>query len=44
MMANRSGPKAQNVLADQIILLTGSLTDCPCPLRRLKDRWEIKLF
>ncbi|CAO0821997.1 hypothetical protein DFAR_2770018 [Desulfarculales bacterium] len=34
-MANRSGPKAQNVLADQTILLTGSLTDCPYPLRRL---------
>ncbi|CAO0822315.1 transposase [Desulfarculales bacterium] len=35
MMANRPGPKAQNVLADQTILLTGSLTDFPYPLRRL---------
>ncbi|CAO0824049.1 hypothetical protein DFAR_4040008 [Desulfarculales bacterium] len=35
MMANQPGPKAQNVLADQTILLTGSLTDCPYPLRRL---------
>ncbi|CAO0824463.1 hypothetical protein DFAR_650011 [Desulfarculales bacterium] len=35
MMANRPGPKAQNVLADQTILLIGSLTDYPYPLRRL---------
>ncbi|CAO0824355.1 hypothetical protein DFAR_620015 [Desulfarculales bacterium] len=35
VMANRPGLKAQNVLADQTILLTGSLTDCPYPLRRL---------
>lgn len=35
VMANRPGPKAQNILADQTILLTGSLTDCPYPLRRL---------
>ncbi|CAO0824566.1 transposase [Desulfarculales bacterium] len=35
VMANRPGPKAQNVLADQTILLTGSLIDCPYPLRRL---------
>ncbi|CAO0821733.1 hypothetical protein DFAR_2590031 [Desulfarculales bacterium] len=35
MMANRPGPKAQNVLADQTILLTGSLTDCSYPPRRL---------
>ncbi|CAO0820923.1 hypothetical protein DFAR_2000018 [Desulfarculales bacterium] len=35
VMANRSGPKAQNVLTDQAILLTGSLTDCPYPLLRL---------
>ncbi|CAO0822382.1 hypothetical protein DFAR_2990010 [Desulfarculales bacterium] len=35
MMANRPRPKAQNVLADQTILLTDSLTDCPYPLRRL---------
>ncbi|CAO0820415.1 hypothetical protein DFAR_1540066 [Desulfarculales bacterium] len=34
-MANRPGPKAQNVLTDQTIFLTGSLTDCPYPLRRL---------
>ncbi|CAO0823516.1 transposase [Desulfarculales bacterium] len=40
MMANRQGPKAQNVLADQTILLTGSLTDCPYPLRRLVVRDE----
>ncbi|CAO0820284.1 transposase [Desulfarculales bacterium] len=40
MMANRPGPKAQNVLADQTILLTGSLTDCPYPLRRLVVRDE----
>ncbi|CAO0820764.1 hypothetical protein DFAR_850017 [Desulfarculales bacterium] len=35
MMANRPGPKAQTVLADQTILLTGSLTDCSYPPRRL---------
>ncbi|CAO0819865.1 hypothetical protein DFAR_1150023 [Desulfarculales bacterium] len=35
VLANRPGPKAQNVLAGQTILLTGSLTDCLCPLRRL---------
>ncbi|CAO0822912.1 transposase [Desulfarculales bacterium] len=35
VMANRSEPKAQNVLADQTILLTGSLTDYLYPLRRL---------
>ncbi|CAO0820787.1 hypothetical protein DFAR_1880011 [Desulfarculales bacterium] len=35
VLANRPGPKAQNVLADQTILLNGSLTDCPYPLRRL---------
>ncbi|CAO0821268.1 hypothetical protein DFAR_2210076 [Desulfarculales bacterium] len=35
VMANRSGPKTQNVLAEPTILLTGSLTDCPYPLRRL---------
>ncbi|CAO0824654.1 hypothetical protein DFAR_70005 [Desulfarculales bacterium] len=35
MMANRPGPKAQNVLADRTILLTGSLTDYSHPLRRL---------
>ncbi|CAO0824403.1 hypothetical protein DFAR_630042 [Desulfarculales bacterium] len=36
MMAIRPGPKAQNVLADQIIiLLISSLTDCPYPLRCL---------
>ncbi|CAO0823229.1 hypothetical protein DFAR_3560006 [Desulfarculales bacterium] len=35
MMANQPGPKAQTVLADQTMLLTGSLTDCPYPLRRL---------
>ncbi|CAO0822640.1 transposase [Desulfarculales bacterium] len=35
IMANRPGPKAQNVLADQTIFLTGSLIDCPYPLRRL---------
>ncbi|CAO0821251.1 hypothetical protein DFAR_2210059 [Desulfarculales bacterium] len=35
VMANQPGPKAQNVLADQTIFLTGSLTDCPYPLRRL---------
>ncbi|CAO0822224.1 hypothetical protein DFAR_2900001 [Desulfarculales bacterium] len=29
VLANRPGPKAQNVLADQTMLLTGSLTDCP---------------
>ncbi|CAO0823461.1 transposase [Desulfarculales bacterium] len=40
VMANRPGPKAQNVLADQTILLTGSLTDCPYPLRRLVVRDE----
>ncbi|CAO0822328.1 hypothetical protein DFAR_2950014 [Desulfarculales bacterium] len=34
-MAIRPGPKAQNVLADQIILFIGSLTDCPYRLRRL---------
>ena len=35
VMANRPGPKAQNVLADQTILLTGSLANCPYHLRRL---------
>ncbi|CAO0824509.1 hypothetical protein DFAR_670018 [Desulfarculales bacterium] len=35
MMANQPRLKAQNVLADQTILLTGSLTDCLYPLRRL---------
>ncbi|CAO0821082.1 transposase [Desulfarculales bacterium] len=35
VMANRPRPRAQNVLADQTILLTGSLTDDPYPLRRL---------
>ncbi|CAO0822791.1 transposase [Desulfarculales bacterium] len=35
VMTNRQGPKAKNALADQTILLTGSLTDCPYPLRRL---------
>ncbi|CAO0820644.1 hypothetical protein DFAR_1770010 [Desulfarculales bacterium] len=35
MMANRPGLKAQNVLADQTIFLTGSLTGCPYPLRHL---------
>ncbi|CAO0823225.1 hypothetical protein DFAR_3560002 [Desulfarculales bacterium] len=35
VMANRPGPKAQNVLADQTIFPTGSLIDCPYPLRRL---------
>ncbi|CAO0824150.1 hypothetical protein DFAR_440002 [Desulfarculales bacterium] len=35
MLANRPGPKTQNALADQTILLIGSLTDCPYPLRRL---------
>ncbi|CAO0821042.1 hypothetical protein DFAR_2090020 [Desulfarculales bacterium] len=45
MMAKRPGPKTQNVLTDQTILLTGSLTDCPCPCvawwcgtRRIKSR------
>ncbi|CAO0819974.1 hypothetical protein DFAR_1260027 [Desulfarculales bacterium] len=46
MMANRLGPKAQTVLADQTILLIGSLTDCPytpcvawwCETRRIKSR------
>ncbi|CAO0824239.1 transposase [Desulfarculales bacterium] len=40
-MANRPGPKGQNVLADQTILLIGSLTDCPYPLRRLAV-WDEK--
>ncbi|CAO0823727.1 hypothetical protein DFAR_3850035 [Desulfarculales bacterium] len=31
VMANQPGPKAQNVLADQTILLTGSLTDLSLP-------------
>ncbi|CAO0823321.1 transposase [Desulfarculales bacterium] len=35
VMANRSGPKAQDVLAGQAIFLTSSLTDCPYSLRRL---------
>ncbi|CAO0823340.1 hypothetical protein DFAR_3660006 [Desulfarculales bacterium] len=35
VMATQPGPKTQNVLADQTIFLTGSLTDCPYPLRRL---------
>ncbi|CAO0819980.1 transposase [Desulfarculales bacterium] len=35
VLANRPRPKAQNVLADQTILFTISLTDCSYPLRRL---------
>ncbi|CAO0821342.1 hypothetical protein DFAR_2280016 [Desulfarculales bacterium] len=35
MLANRPGLKAQNVLANQTILFTGSLTDYPYRLRRL---------
>ncbi|CAO0822246.1 hypothetical protein DFAR_2910020 [Desulfarculales bacterium] len=41
VMANRPELKGQNVLADQTILLTGSLTDCPYPLRRLV-MWDKK--
>ncbi|CAO0821826.1 hypothetical protein DFAR_2690015 [Desulfarculales bacterium] len=40
VLANRPGPKAQNVLADQTILLTGSLTDCSYPLHHLVVRDE----
>lgn len=35
VMANRPGPKAQNILADQTILFKAGLTDCPYPLRRV---------
>ncbi|CAO0821699.1 hypothetical protein DFAR_2570010 [Desulfarculales bacterium] len=35
MLAIWPRPKAQNVLADQTIFFTGSLTDCPYPLRCL---------
>ncbi|CAO0822799.1 hypothetical protein DFAR_320001 [Desulfarculales bacterium] len=35
VLANRPGPKPQSILADQTILFTSSLTDCPYPLRRL---------
>ncbi|CAO0823022.1 hypothetical protein DFAR_3440009 [Desulfarculales bacterium] len=35
VLTNRQGPKARNVLADQTILLIGSLTDYPYPLRCL---------
>ncbi|CAO0821168.1 hypothetical protein DFAR_2180017 [Desulfarculales bacterium] len=41
VMANRPGLKAHNVLADQTILLTGSLTVCPHPLRCLLA-WDEK--
>ncbi|CAO0822570.1 hypothetical protein DFAR_3170029 [Desulfarculales bacterium] len=35
VLANRSEPKARNVLADQTILFIGSPTDYPYLLRRL---------
>ncbi|CAO0824260.1 hypothetical protein DFAR_550006 [Desulfarculales bacterium] len=41
VLANRPRPKAQNVLAGQTILLTGSLTDCSYPLYRLV-MWDEK--
>ncbi|CAO0822062.1 hypothetical protein DFAR_2800023 [Desulfarculales bacterium] len=42
MLANRPKPKTQNALADQTILLAGSLTDCLYPLRRLVV-WDEKI-